>query len=62
MLQVVFSIYWFEHVNQSLTHHFYKVGISFKIVLQSVDDQVIFALCMAQDQHVQYTLQMKYGI
>lgn len=32
---------------QSLTHHFYKVGISFKIVLQSMDDQVIFALCLA---------------
>lgn len=57
-------INWFWHMErrkadresifgkQSLTHHFNEVGISFEIVLQSMDDQVIFALCLAQNQHV----------
>lgn len=38
--------------NQSLTHHFNEVGIGFEIVLQSVNSQVLFALCLALNQHV----------
>lgn len=50
-----------EAGSRSLTHHLDEVGVRLKIVLQSVDDQVLLAVRLAENQHVQYALQMETG-